>query len=1220
MTFTAARLRNIAAHAIAAALAIAFFFSLGGLHAARAGTTGTLTGYVLTGADTPLSGAKVSATSSTDSATTTTDVDGYFAFVALPPDTYTVTASKDGYSGARQAGVTVVADNVVTLRLSVSKVLGTIHVIERPSLLGPGTIQDVYTVRGDDQRIVSSFGGGGDLESAYSAIASIPGTFVPTGQSGWNQPVFVRGGDFTEIGYELDGVPVNRSFDHVPTTNLASLGLQALNVYTGGAPAKAESQGLSGYVNQIIKQGTYPGFAALDFGVGGPAFYNKLSLEAGGATPDRRFSYYAALGVYNQAFRYYDQNNGAGISGTLGMPFDIGGGQNCFTSPNPSNFAGCYANHAFFQALPAGPGGYVLGPYQIGKNASVDDRENVVNLHFLVPRHNSIDHDDVQLLYDTSQLYTYTYSSYLDWGGSPLWNGIDAAAGGLHSLIPGGNYPVFPGGFQYGGPLLQAVSGSNGGPIDGIVPYLFPSEDQAGFDGPVPAAQQDAVSNGQGIVKLQYTHTFGTTAYARVYGYSYYSDEFIHSPNGANQFFISTSLDREFWTHTRGYSASYTNQLSSKHLFDLQASYTISHAAFFDNGQMSNANPLSPQSYFGALVSQTAPTSGLCYNSMLQQVSCEPTTAFVLNNGQPLCNSFTGPGACYLSYALPYVSAPPGFEWLAVENGPYGQTNEVTPKFSSFSIEDQYRPTDRLNVSAGIRYDRFAFDVPATAGGAARAFWFNAWNAVMCVNPGVNGGNPIDETLLGLPAGTPCSAAGPGFSQATLSNASAAGATTSHGEFQPRVGATFDAGDDDVFRFSYGTYAQAPATRAIENNVLQENLPAFIGPLFDALGYTTPVHDLRPPVSYNADFSWEHHFKRTDAAFKLTPFYRRTRDQIQQFFIDPTFGTTTDINAGRQTSFGAEFMLTSGNLDANGFSMQLSYTYTHSRITYNALPNGSTLLSGVNASIQQYNSYTSACAGALPSTSSTSLCGIAGGANAVATFPSTVANPYFNAPAKPLLDPFGSYPTFDVVPTGLQLTSASYGVPDYATLVLNYRHDKWTFTPLFQLIAGSRYGGPQQQIGVDPATCAPLAGGGSLAGDKRYPFGGTGAPYDATTCGNTIFIPDQVTGNFDSPGAFREPSQLSTNLQIAYRTSERTTVRLTVVDLSVSCFGGDSEPWTVSDKRLCGYDVLPGHVPPVGNIFNPGDTIQRIVQFPYGVEQLAQPSPANAYLTVEVKL
>ena len=1225
---------------IAASLVIAIAFVTTALPA-HAGTTGSLTGYVIsgtearTGADIPVVGAAVTVTSPTESETATTDAYGYFAFVALPPDTYSIEASREGYEGTVRAGVTVVADNAITVRLTITpaaKVIGRPIVVEsQNNLLRASTTQDVYSVSAAQQRAANSFGGGGDLESAYSAIASIPGTFIPTGQSGWNQPVFVRGGDFTEIGYELDGVPVNRSYDHVPTTNLSNVGVQALDVYTGGAPADAASQGLSGYVNQVVKRGTYPGFAGLDIGAGDPTYYNKLTFEAGGATPDRRFSYYAAIGGYNQSFRYYDQNNGAAVSGALGMPFDIAGllaGPNSPTGMGApgcgvgdSQDAGCYANHAFFQAFPAGPGGFVLGPYQMGKNASIADRENVFNFHFLVPRRNSSDHDDVQLLYDTSEIYTYTYSSYNDWGGSAFWNGVDGPVGGFHSPLLGTNIPVFSGGFQYLGGLGQPVTGNGVGQINGVVPYAFPSEDQAGFNAPIPSAQRDATSNGQSIVKVEYTHSFGTTAYARAYAYDYYSDEFVHSPNGSDQFFISNAPDLELWTHTRGYSASYIDQISTQHLFDLQLTYSLSHNVFFNNGQISNANPLSPQSYFAALVSTAAPTSGTCFNASFSPASCEPTTSFALNSGRPLCNGFTGSGACFLSYGLPFAPLPPGFEWLAVENGPNGPVNEVTPRFTSFSIEDQYRPTDRLHVNAGIRFDRFEFDVPPTAGGPARAFWFNAWNAVMCANPGVNGGNPIDETLLNplLTPGTPCAALGPGWSQATLSNSSANGATETHSVFQPRVGATFDASDDDVMRLSLGMYAQAPATRAIQNDTLQQNLPGFIGPLFFALGDTTPVHDLRPPVSYNADFSWEHRFHRSDTAFKFTPFYRRTRDQIQQFFIDPTFGTTTDINAGRQTSFGAEFMLSKGDPDVEGWSGQLSYTYTHSRITYAALPNGSTLLSGVNASIQQYNSFTSACTSAIPSTDPHSLCGIFGNANAQATFASGVANPYFNAPVRPLLDPFGSYPTFDVVPTGLQLTSASYGVPDYATLQLNYRHDKWTLTPLVQLIAGSSYGGPQQQVGVDPTTCAPLTGA-SVVGDKRYPFGGSGTPYDATTCTGTIFTPDQVTGNFDSPGAFREPSQLTANMQIAYRASARTTVRLTGVNLYLRCFGGSSEPWTTSNRRLCGYDVLPGHLPPVGNIYNPGDTIQQIVRFPYGIEQQAQPSPANFYLNVEVKL
>ena len=56
-------------------------------------------------------------------------------------------------------------------------------------------------------------GGGGALNSAYSAIASVPGAYVPANQNGYLQAVHVRGGDAYEVGYEFDGIPVNRAFD-----------------------------------------------------------------------------------------------------------------------------------------------------------------------------------------------------------------------------------------------------------------------------------------------------------------------------------------------------------------------------------------------------------------------------------------------------------------------------------------------------------------------------------------------------------------------------------------------------------------------------------------------------------------------------------------------------------------------------------------------------------------------------------------------------------------------------------------------------------------------------------------------------------------------------------------------------------------------------------------------------------------------------------------------
>jgi hypothetical protein len=1210
-----------------AAVLIASFFFVFCHVPAFAGTTGSLVGVVTDVKGAPLSGVEVTASSPSQTDKTSSNAQGNFTFASLSPDSYTLTYSRTGYLTRVDSGIEIYADTVqsvaATLRLLADvRTIDTFVVQATGRLVRPGTAADVYSINAQTQSKLAPLGGGGGIDNAYSAIAGVPGAFVPPSQTGWNQPIFLRGGDFTEIGYELDGVPLNRSFDHIPTTNLSSLGQQQLQVYTGGAPADAESNGLSGYVNQVMKQGTYPGSATATFGIGAPALYNKVNLEAGGATPDRRFSYYVATSIADQDFRYRDQSNGASFSTDFGNPFDLQFaalgpdfnplGQPGCGLPNGSDFAGCYANRAFFRSLPAGPGGYILGPYQMGRNSNIADRENVANLHFGIPRANGR-MDDFQLLYDTSELYTDTYSSYLDWGGAAFWQGIDGQAFGLKAGSP--PYPMFVPGFAYIGALGQPVVGTPGGPINGVIPYLYPGTSLANAAGPIPLDQRDASSNGQSILKAQFQHNFSSDAYIRGYAYSAYSNWFVSSPNGLTQLFIANSADRELSTHTTGFTVDMAGEINGSNLMSAQVSYSTSRNESVDNQQSSTSQP-APQSLFAALVNTASPLSGICNSwdfvpgDPVTPSSCEPTTVFALPR-------FAGPA--FLSYGSQYAPPPAGFEWLALENGATGTDNSVRPKFGSVSVQDEWHPSQHLALNAGVRFDRFAFDLPPTAGGATRAFWFNAWNAVMCVNPGVNGGNPIDETLLGLPPGAPCSSIPQaGWSQAHITNSTAAGSTLTYDEFQPRIGGTYTFSSDDVLRFSYGGYAQAPATQFLQYNTLQQNLPNFIGSLYYTLGYTTPEHEIRPAVSYNADASWEHQFRDTDVSFSLTPFYRRTRDQVQQFFIDPTTGTISGVNAGRQTVAGAEFALIKGNYN-QGLTTKLSVTYTHSLISYAALPNGTTLLSPVNSSIQLYNSYTSACATAQPSTNPKSLCGIYGSVNAVATEASNgVANPYFNAPARPLLDPNGSYPTYDVVPTGLQLSSASYGVPLAASLLLNEKTGRWTIAPVLQFIAGSRYGAPQQQVGVDPSSCAPLNNSGSVAGDSRYPHGGAGDPYDATTCFNTITIPDQFTGNFDTPGAFREPSFLTAHVQVAYELSQRATVTANFLNVYARCFGGDSLPWTMSDGRTCGYDVLPGHIPPVGNIYNPGDPIQRIVKYPYGTLLSAQ--PFNAYVNLEFKL
>ena len=92
-------------------LAIALSLCVASTIAARAGTTGGISGIVVeAGTSTPIAGVMVSVTSPSQSASTTTDARGHFAFVSLAPDEYTIALQKSGYAPISYAGVGVFAD------------------------------------------------------------------------------------------------------------------------------------------------------------------------------------------------------------------------------------------------------------------------------------------------------------------------------------------------------------------------------------------------------------------------------------------------------------------------------------------------------------------------------------------------------------------------------------------------------------------------------------------------------------------------------------------------------------------------------------------------------------------------------------------------------------------------------------------------------------------------------------------------------------------------------------------------------------------------------------------------------------------------------------------------------------------------------------------------------------------------------------------------------
>ncbi|HEY3676422.1 MAG TPA: hypothetical protein VGK84_10575, partial [Candidatus Tumulicola sp.] len=207
-----------------------------------------------------------------------------------------------------------------------------------------------------------------------------------------------------------------------------------------------------------------------------------------------------------------------------------------------------------------------------------------------------------------------------------------------------------------------------------------------------------------------------------------------------------------------------------------------------------------------------------------------------------------------------------------------------------------------------------------------------------------------------------------------------------------------------------------------------------------------------------------------------------------------------------------------------------------------------------------------------------------------------VGNPYWNNPQQQI-DPGTAFPTFDIFPGGIGSGAVAYGVPYFASLILNYKHDRFSFTPAFQFSAGGKYGVPQTNPGIDPAACTGVLPG--VAGANG------GGRYDALSCGQLAAVPDTYTGVFDPLGSFTQPNMVAMNAQMSYEVSPRVTLTAVFANLLNTCWGGTQAPWTSPNHNVCAYESggYEGEVLPVGNTYNPagfnGSIVQPFVKYPY---------------------
>ena len=262
----AIRLVAVAALAVAVAAPVAW-----------GAVTGEVSGIVVdreTGA--PLASANVSL-EGTDFKTVA-DAGGRFRFTNVPPGTYTVLVNIIGYTDLRITDVVVVQGQDTWLRAALDSavvpVAGAHATVTAPRVsLHREVTATEYVVTSADEAMTRSQPN--DLYQFPGLVLPQPGvtpdnTFYP----------HIRGARANQVGYYIDGVPISEPNANVFATNAVSIGLDRLELFTGGYPAEYGGF-VGGVINEVVKTGRQVRGGEVDVGAGSPYDYGGLRFERG---------------------------------------------------------------------------------------------------------------------------------------------------------------------------------------------------------------------------------------------------------------------------------------------------------------------------------------------------------------------------------------------------------------------------------------------------------------------------------------------------------------------------------------------------------------------------------------------------------------------------------------------------------------------------------------------------------------------------------------------------------------------------------------------------------------------------------------------------------------------------------------------------------------------------------------------------------------------------
>lgn len=256
-------------------------FLLPGLVSAQVAITGKITGVVMDSSGAAVPNAAVAVKSSALMAARTTHAhsDGSYLFDLLPPGSYDVTVTANGFETFNQTGVVITAGFTATVnpRLKVGEVQQTVNVQGQPVV----DLQNVESSTTFDQNLLQQIPSGRD---PWSTVAQMPGATISTIDVGGNQSyqqstMQIHGSTpgeqvFSFNGLDLNWPGANGGYTQFYTNHDA---FDEFQVVADNAPAAVSYSGI--YMNMVTKSGSN------EFHGQGAIYFASSAFEAGANSP-----------------------------------------------------------------------------------------------------------------------------------------------------------------------------------------------------------------------------------------------------------------------------------------------------------------------------------------------------------------------------------------------------------------------------------------------------------------------------------------------------------------------------------------------------------------------------------------------------------------------------------------------------------------------------------------------------------------------------------------------------------------------------------------------------------------------------------------------------------------------------------------------------------------------------------------------------------------------